>query len=56
MRTIIIDNGSGQIKAGVAGDPIPRSVVPTIIGRPRHKSVMLAASQAVYVGRAAQSN
>jgi actin len=34
-QTIIIDNGSGMIKAGFAGDEAPRAVFPSIVGRPR---------------------
>ena len=34
---IVLDNGSGMVKAGFAGDEAPRAVFPSIIGRPRHK-------------------
>ncbi len=34
-QTIIIDNGSGMIKAGFAGKDAPRAVFPTIVGRPK---------------------
>jgi actin, other eukaryote len=33
---IVIDNGSGWIKAGFAGDDAPRTCFPTAIGRLRH--------------------
>ena len=36
-RTIVLDNGSNKIKAGFAGDDAPRSVFPTVVGRPRYK-------------------
>ena len=32
-QTIVIDNGSGMIKAGYAGEKAPREVFPTIVGR-----------------------
>lgn len=35
---IVIDNGSGTMKAGFAGDAAPRTVFPTIVGRPRNEA------------------
>ena len=35
-KHIVIDNGSGTIKAGFAGDNVPFIKFPAIIGRPRH--------------------
>jgi len=35
---MVIDNGSGMVKAGFAGDDAPRAVFPSVIGRPRHVS------------------
>ncbi len=37
-QALVIDNGSGWMKAGFAGDDAPRAVFPTIVGRPRHCS------------------
>ena len=37
IEAIVIDNGSGTIKAGFAGDDAPRTVFPSIVGRPRHQ-------------------
>ena len=42
---IVIDNGSGMMKAGFGGDDAPRAVFPTIIGRPKHKGVMMGNGQ-----------
>ena len=39
-KTVIIDNGSDNIKAGFAGEDTPREVFPSIIGRLK-KSDML---------------
>jgi len=39
-NALVIDNGTGMIKVGFAGDNKPRSVFPTIIGRPKHQKVM----------------
>jgi centractin len=37
---IVIDAGSGVIKAGFAGDDKPRALYASILGRPKHKRVM----------------
>jgi actin beta/gamma 1 len=34
IEAIVIDQGSGVIKSGFAGDEAPRSVFKTVIGRP----------------------
>ncbi len=45
MMPVIIDNGSGTIKAGFAGEDAPRVVFPVIVGRPRHKGVEVGMGQ-----------
>ncbi|KAH9502268.1 Actin-2 [Bulinus truncatus] len=53
---IVLDNGSGMCKAGFAGDDAPRSVFPSIVGRPRHQGVMVGMGHKdTYVGDEAQS-
>ncbi|CAF4194556.1 unnamed protein product [Rotaria magnacalcarata] len=39
LNSIVMDNGSGTIKAGFAGDSQPCTVFPTTIGCLRHASV-----------------
>jgi len=52
----VIDNGSGMMKAGFAGDDAPRAVFPSIVGRPRHQGVMVGMGQKdTYVGDEAQA-
>jgi len=54
--SLVIDNGSGMVKAGFAGDDAPRSVFPSIVGRPRVDGVMVGmAHKDCYVGDEAQS-
>ena len=38
IHAIVIDNGSGMCKAGVAGDDAPRCVFPSLVGRPKHQA------------------
>ena len=48
-------NGSGMVKAGFSGDDAPRSVFPSIVGRPKVKPTMVGAdNKEVYVGDEAQ--
>lgn len=38
IAAVIIDNGSGMVKGGFAGDDAPRVVFPAITGRPRYQA------------------
>jgi actin-related protein len=56
VTAVVIDNGSGMCKAGFAGDDAPRSVFPTIVGRPKMPGIMVGLDQKeVYVGEEAQN-
>ncbi|EME28953.1 Actin [Galdieria sulphuraria] len=53
---LVVDNGSGMVKAGYAGDDAPKVVFPSIVGRPRHKAIMVGMGQKdCYVGDEAQA-
>jgi actin len=55
-QALVVDNGSGMVKSGFAGDDAPRAVFPSIVGRPRHQGVMVGMAQKdAYVGDEAQS-
>jgi len=42
-QPVVIDNGSGLIKAGFAGDRAPKSVFQSYVGKPKHVRVMAGA-------------
>jgi len=53
-QTVVIDNGSGMVKAGFAGEETPRCVFPAIVGRPKNASAMQGVTQkACYIGEEA---
>ena len=51
---IIIDNGSGTIRAGFAGEEIPSCFFPSFVGRPKHPRVMAGGLEGdVFIGKRA---
>jgi hypothetical protein len=48
VQCVVVDNGSGMCKAGFSGDDAPRSVFPSIVGRPRHQGVMVGMGQKMH--------
>ena len=54
-NTIVIDNGSGSIKAGYGNSDTPRSVFPTVIGHPRQANTHSACKSDDYIGDEAVS-
>ncbi|XP_032457127.1 actin-related protein 1 isoform X4 [Nasonia vitripennis] len=56
-QPVVIDNGSGVIKAGFAGDQIPKCRFPNFIGRPKHTRVMAGALEGdIFVGPVAEEH
>ena len=53
---LVVDNGSGMVKAGMAGDDAPRAVFPSIVGRARYTGTMVGMDKKdAYIGDEAQS-
>jgi len=42
---VVLDNGSGMVKAGFAGEEAPQCVFPAIVGRPKNASAMMGTNQ-----------
>ncbi|KAF9112798.1 Actin-2 [Mortierella sp. AM989] len=54
-QPVVIDNGSGVIKAGFAGDDQPKCFFPSFVGRPKHVRIMAGAVEGdVFIGKKAQ--
>ncbi|KAG5457955.1 MAG: actin-domain-containing protein [Olpidium bornovanus] len=54
-QPVVIDNGSGVIKAGFAGGEQPKCFFPSCVGRPKHHRIMAGAVEGdVFIGRQAQ--
>ena len=53
---IVIDNGSGMVKAGFAGEYYPCAVFPSIIGYPKYSNQMVGVSNSktYFIGDEAQ--
>ncbi|KAJ5070346.1 actin-42a [Anaeramoeba ignava] len=55
QKPIVIDNGSGMIKAGFAGDDLPTCIFPSIVGKVKHQKVMVGGIQNnLYIGNSAE--
>jgi len=51
---VIIDNGSGMVKAGFSGEESPNAVFPSVVGVPKNESAMIGVSQKEhYIGEEA---
>ncbi|KAK1166710.1 alpha-centractin [Acipenser oxyrinchus oxyrinchus] len=56
-QPVVIDNGSGVIKAGFAGDQIPKYCFPNYVGRPKHVRVMAGALEGdLFIGPKAEEH
>ncbi|KAI5805870.1 actin family [Geopyxis carbonaria] len=54
-QPVVIDNGSGTIKAGFAGEDLPKCFFSSFVGRPKHTRVLAGALEGdVFIGQRAQ--
>ncbi|RKP00137.1 hypothetical protein CXG81DRAFT_30035 [Caulochytrium protostelioides] len=54
-QPVVIDNGSGMIKAGFAGDDTPKCFFQSFVGRPKHQRIMAGAQEGdTFIGPKAQ--
>jgi actin beta/gamma 1 len=51
QQVVVVDNGSGVVKAGFSGEDAPRAIFPSIVGRPKNISVLVGVeSKDEYLG------
>lgn len=66
-QPIVMDNGSGNLKAGFAGEDVPKVFGTSVVGRPKYQKVMAGASlgnnesvgsnrEEMFIGNNAQQN
>lgn len=56
-QPVVIDNGSGSIKAGFAGDQTPKCIFPNLVGRPKHVRVMAGGLEGdTFIGKKAEEH
>ena len=53
-QTVVIDNGSGMVKAGFAGEDQPRAVFPAVVGRPKQRAIAGMTTKDMYLGEEAE--
>lgn len=49
--SVVIDNGSGMIKAGTAGEDAPKAYFPSVVGVPKYEKIHGADEKDFYVGQ-----
>ena len=55
--SIVLDNGSGTIRAGFAGEDLPKCYFPSFVGRPKHLRVLAGALEGeVFIGQRAAAD
>ncbi len=56
-QILVVDNGSGLMKAGFSGEDAPRCIFPNIVGRPKNLTDEVGdESKEEYFGDEAQQN
>ena len=49
LAALVVDNGSGMLKAGFTGENAPIAVFPSIVGSPLHHGVTTGVGQKAFV-------
>lgn len=56
-QPVVIDSGSGSVKAGIAGEELPKADFASLVGRPKHQRAMAGGLEGeTFVGQIAQEN
>jgi len=56
VQAIVIDNGSGMCKAGIAGEEAPKACFPAVVGRPKNPGQIIGTeAKDCYIGSDAMS-
>ena len=55
VQSIVIDNGSGNCRAGFAGEEGPRSVFPSYVGYPKYDNIIIGHKKDFYIGNDASA-
>lgn len=48
---VVIDNGSGMIKAGLAGEEAPKAYFPSVVGKPKYDKIEGAGEKDLFIGQ-----
>merc|ERR1712188_280968 len=51
---VVVDNGSGMMKAGCSGEDAPKVTFSSVVGYPKQKTALVGTDKAYYIGEEAQ--
>jgi len=51
---VVLDNGTGMIKAGISGEDAPKVAFASVVGYPKMKSVLVGTQKEYFIGEEAQ--
>ena len=54
VTALVVDNGSGMCKVGIAGEDVPQAIFSLVIGKACHQGAMANTDRDYYVGTKAQ--
>jgi actin-related protein len=52
---VVIDNGTGMIKAGIAGEEAPKAYFPSCVGYPKYEQLIGSDNKSFLIGEEAMS-